>query len=235
VQLDDVPLLVLWPDDGTTRPSYLDSNATDNRKTNDASIVILGEYEGRRFLLTGDMEEDVDPVLLSRGLPTVDVLKVAHHGSGTASSDVLLATVQPGVAVVSVGANNTYGHPNGATMARLRAHSSRVLRTDQDGSVEITLDRTAVTVVSSRVGPGQGATDVSSAAVARTFRLLYDSADVRSEPSRERGSAPIARASAMAPSPLARRRGGGRLAGVAGGCGRSIARSPPGRGGRVAA
>jgi len=235
VQLDDVPLFVLWPDDGTTRPSYLDSNAPDNRKTNDASIVILGEYEGRRFLLTGDMEEDVDPVLLSRGLPTVDVLKVAHHGSGTASSDVLLATVQPGVAVVSVGANNTYGHPNGATMARLRAHSTRVLRTDQDGSVEITLDRTAVSVVSSRAGPGGGATDISSAAVARTFRLLYDSADVRSEPSRERGPAPIARASPMAPSPLARRRGGGRLAGVAGGCGRSIARSPPGRGGRAAA
>ena len=81
-------------------------NATDNRKTNDASIVLLGEYEGRRFLLTGDAEDDVDPVLLSRGLPAVDMLKVAHHGSATASSDVLLATLQPGVAAVSVGAKD---------------------------------------------------------------------------------------------------------------------------------
>ena len=85
--------------------------------------MLLGEYEGRRFLLTGDAEDDVDPVLLGRGLPTVDMLKVAHHGSATASSDDLLAALDPAVAVVSVGASNTYGHPNAGTMARLRAHA----------------------------------------------------------------------------------------------------------------
>jgi competence protein ComEC len=235
LQLDDATLRVLWPDDGTVRPSYLDPNATDNRKTNDASIVLLGEYESRRFLLTGDIEEDVDPILLSRGLPVVDMLKVAHHGSATASSDVLLATVKPGVAVVSVGVNNPYGHPSGATMARLGAHSSRVFRTDQDGTVETTLDRTAVTVASSRTALDPGVTAISSAAVARRFRLLYDSADVRPESPGECGPASVARAAGMAPPPLAGRRGDCGLAGAADGFGWSIARSPPGRGGGAAA
>ena len=235
LRLDDATLSVLWPDDGTTRPDYLDQTATDNRKTNDASIVLLGEYEGRRFLLTGDAEDDVDPVLLSRGLPAVDMLKVAHHGSATASSDALLATVRPAVAVVSVGAKNPYGHPNAATVARLRAHSSRVARTDQEGTVETTLDRTGVMVTTSRAAATPGTPGLSSAAAARPSGLLYDSPDVRPEPSRERGIASVARTSEMAPSPLARRRRDGRVAGLAVAFGGSIARPPPRRGSRAAA
>ena len=235
LRLDDATLDVLWPDDGRTRPAYLDQTATDNRKANDASIVLLGDYEGRRFLLTGDVEEDIDPILLGRGLPVVDMLKAAHHGSATASSDVLLATVLPRVAVVSVGANNRYGHPNPATMARLRTRASHVARTDQEGTVETVLDRTAVTVTSSRAAPPLGTPSLSSAAAAGPLGLLYDSFDVRPEPSRERGLASVARSSEMAPPSLAGRRRDGRLAGAAGSFGRSIARSPPRRGGRAAA
>ena len=234
LRLDDVDLRVLWPDDGTTRPSFLDPNATDNRKTNDASIVLLGEYEGRRFLLTGDAEDDVDPVLLSRGLPRVDMLKVAHHGSATASSDVLLATLQPGVAAVSVGANNPYGHPNGATMDRLRAHSSRVYRTDQNGTIETTLDAASVTVTTSRVAPDSGGTAMSPAA-AHPSGLLYDSVDVYPQPSRVCGPASVAPAAGMVPAPFACRCRDGGMAGMAGEFSRSIARSPPGGGGRAAA
>ena len=234
LSLDDADLRVLWPDDGTTRSSLLDPNATDNRKTNDASIVLLGEYEGRRFLLTGDAEDDVDPILLSRGLPTVDMLKVAHHGSATASSDVLLATLQPGVAAVSVGANNPYGHPNGATMARLRAHSSRVFRTDQDGTVETTLDRTSVTVTSSRGAADSGGPGMSSVAAGRSG-LLYDAVDVDSKPSRECLPVSVARAPGLAHAPFEGSCGDCRVAGLADEFGRSIARSPPGRGGRAAA
>ena len=235
LRLDDATLSVLWPDDGTTRPACLDQAATDNRKTNDASIVLLGEYEGRRFLLTGDAEDDVDPILLSRGLPAVDMLKVAHHGSATASSEAFLAAVRPAVAVVSVGAKNPYGHPNAATMARLRAHSSRVARTDQEGTVETTLNRTAVTVTSSGAPAATGAPGLSSAAAAGSSGLLYDSPDVRPEPPRERGIASVARTSEMALPPLARRRGDGGMAGLARANGGSIARSPPRRGGRAAA
>ncbi len=256
LQLDDATLTVLWPDDGRERPSYLDPNATANRETNDASVVLLGEFEGRRFLLTGDAEDDVDPILIGRGLPAIDMLKVPHHGSATASSDVLLGVLRPSVAVVSVGAKNTYGHPNGGTMARLRAHSSRVLRTDQDGTVDTMLDRTTVKVVSSGAAtadparsrqsaaaatgswPAVGSwpiagTDASPRAPSVRFALLYDSPDVRPEPSRQRGTASVARAPGMAPPPLASRRGDGRLAGMAGGFGWPVARPPP-RGGGLA-
>jgi competence protein ComEC len=255
LELDDATLRVLWPDDGSTRPAYLDPTATDNRKTNDASIVFLGEFEGRKFLLTGDVEDDVDPILLSRGLPTLDMLKVAHHGSATASSDVLLATLRPSIAVVSVGADNTYGHPNGATMARLRAHASKVFRTDQNGTVETTLDGADVTVVASRAGSGGAADSGAGSGVALggalggavrreellptaavpSFALLYASTDVYSQPSRQRGIAAVTRARAVAPPPLASRCRSRGMAGVAGRGRRSIARSPPRRSGGAAA
>jgi competence protein ComEC len=232
VRLDDAALHVLWPDDGTTRSAALDPAATSNRQTNDASLVLLGEFEDRRFLLTGDAEDDVDPILLSRGLPTVDMLKVAHHGSATASSEALLAALRPSVAVISVGAGNTYGHPNGGTLARLQAHSSKVTRTDLDGSVEVTLDRAAVTVAGSR---GRSAAASASETEAVPFGLLYDSIDVRPKPSRERGLAPVVGTTGLAPPPFAGGRRDCRLAGVAGCVGRSASRSPPGRIGGVAA
>jgi competence protein ComEC len=110
------------------------------RGINDVSVVLLGEVAGRRFLLTGDVEDDVDPLLASRGLPSVDILKVAHHGSATASTPAFLDAVHPRVAIVSAGAGNPYGHPARSTIERLRDTGARVLRTDTDGTVSITID-----------------------------------------------------------------------------------------------
>jgi hypothetical protein len=261
LRLDDASLKVLWPDDGTRRPAGLDPAATDNRKTNDSSIVLLGDYEGRRFLLTGDMEDDVDPLLLARGLPAIDLLKVPHHGSATASSEALLTLLHPAVAVISVGAGNTYGHPSQATLGRLRVHASAVLRTDQDGSVETTLDRAGVRVTASGrssaraeatfvLGAKQPSAGILASPVVRgnviaseaiadpvrpEFALLYDSVDVRAQPPRERGSPPVARPSAVAPPTLASSGGDRRLAGEARRVGR-VERGPPaGRSGRAPA
>jgi hypothetical protein len=109
------------------------------RGINDVSVVFLGEVAGRRFLLTGDVEDDVDPRIADRELPPVDILKVAHHGSATASTPAFLDRVLPKVAVVSAGAGNPYGHPARSTIDRLRATGADVLRTDTDGSVAITI------------------------------------------------------------------------------------------------
>lgn len=140
IGIDDISLRVLWPDPGRVPREPPD----DGRAINDVSIVLLGEVAGRRFLLTGDVEDDVDPILAARGLPPIDILKVAHHGSATASSAAFLAGVRPRVAIVSAGAGNRYGHPARSTVERLAATGARVLRTDTDGSVAVTINSRGV-------------------------------------------------------------------------------------------
>lgn len=140
--LDDARLTVLWPDPGTVPAAPADTGTA----INNVSVVLLGEVDGRRFLLSGDIEEGVDPTIVARGLPSVDLLKIAHHGSRTASTDAFLEAVRPAVAVASAGADNRYGHPNPETLARIAAGGARVLRTDRDGTVEIALQRSGVSV-----------------------------------------------------------------------------------------
>ena len=136
IALDDIRFRVLWPDPGRVPLEPPDGG----RGINDVSIVLLGEVAGRRFLLTGDVEDDVDPLLAERGLPPVDILKVAHHGSATASTPAFLGAVQPKVAIVSSGAGNPYGHPAKSTIDRLKETGARVLRTDTDGSIQVSID-----------------------------------------------------------------------------------------------
>jgi competence protein ComEC len=138
IAVDDIRLRVLWPDPGRVPREPPDGG----RGINDVSIVLLGEVAGRRFLLTGDVEDDVDPILATRELPPVDILKVAHHGSATASTPAFLDRVQPRIAIVSSGAGNPYGHPARSTIDRLQATGARVLRTDTDGSVAISISQT---------------------------------------------------------------------------------------------
>ena len=97
--VDDVALEVRWPIRGTVPLQPADGGTA----INNVSVVLLGTVGDRRFLLTGDVEEDVDPSLLAAGLPRVDVLKVAHHGSRTATTDAFLAAVRPRVAIASAG------------------------------------------------------------------------------------------------------------------------------------
>jgi competence protein ComEC len=140
--VDDTHISVLWPDPGGVPPEPSDTGTG----INNVSIVLLGEVAGRRFLLAGDIEEEIDPVLIGRGLRPVDLLKVAHHGSRTASTDPFLDAVRPKVAIASAGTGNPYGHPAPGTIARLRAHGAQVLRTDEDGTVEVTLESSSIGV-----------------------------------------------------------------------------------------
>ncbi|HLQ49778.1 MAG TPA: ComEC/Rec2 family competence protein [Candidatus Dormibacteraeota bacterium] len=143
--VDDLHLRVLWPDPGKVPLEPPDGG----RGINDVSVVLLGEVAGRRILLTGDVEDDVDPLLVARGLPPIDVLKVAHHGSKTASTPAFLDVVKPAVAIVSAGAGNPYGHPARSTLDRLASTGARVLRTDTDGSVEVDIGASGIRVASS--------------------------------------------------------------------------------------
>jgi competence protein ComEC len=135
LEIDDFRFRVLWPDPGTVPERPADGGTA----INDVSIVLLGEVGSHRVLLTGDIEEGVDPALAARGLPTVELLKVAHHGSRTASTMAFLAAIRPSLAIISVGAGNSYGHPTRAALDRLAAVGAQVRRTDLDGTVDVEL------------------------------------------------------------------------------------------------
>jgi competence protein ComEC len=149
LRLDSIDLRVLWPDRGAVAREPPDGGTS----INNVSIVLLGTFGAQRFLLSGDIEEEIDPILIARGLPRVDLLKVAHHGSRTSSTGAFLDALRPRAAIVSVGAVNPYGHPAPETLARIEARGARLYRTDRNGSVEATLDGRTLTIRADRGGP----------------------------------------------------------------------------------
>jgi competence protein ComEC len=104
---------------------------------NELSLVLLARWREHRMLLAGDAEAEfaaVDP-------GDIDVLKVAHHGSDDPGLEALLARTDPELAVISVGVENTYGHPTATTLAALDAASVPVIRTDSASTVALTASR----------------------------------------------------------------------------------------------
>jgi competence protein ComEC len=120
--------------------------------SNDDSMVLLATYGQRRFLLAGDMERRSERRLLEDGLATpVDVLKVAHHGSRTSSTEPFLDAVRPWLTVISAGYDSPYGHPHPSVVARLTARHAEILRTDREGLVTISTDGQRVEVSTYRL------------------------------------------------------------------------------------
>ncbi len=111
-------------------------------EANNNSVVLRLEWGQARFLLTGDLEAEGEEWLLRSGLPlAADVLKVGHHGSGGSSTAGFLAAVRPRYAVISVGADNRFGHPDRAVLERLaQLGGVTVLRTDEQGTIEFITD-----------------------------------------------------------------------------------------------
>ena len=140
--VDEITMRVLWPIRGRVPVDPPDAGTG----INNVSVVIAGEVGTRRFLLMGDVEEAIDPELLAGGLSGVDFLKVAHHGSRTATTQAFVDAVRPLVAVASAGTGNPYGHPTRATLERLTAAGARVLRTDRHGTVVIGFEDRGLTI-----------------------------------------------------------------------------------------
>ena len=109
--------------------------------TNDDSLVMRVRYGKHSFLLCGDAERPIEYRMLSENeLQPADVLKVGHHGSHTSSTQAFLDAVRPVFAIVSVGQDNSYGHPHADVIDRLLDHNAVVYRTDLDGLVSIRTD-----------------------------------------------------------------------------------------------
>jgi competence protein ComEC len=129
-------LEVLWP------PPELLAEAPAETDPNELALVIRARWHDFTMLLTADAEAESTP--LDPG--PIDVLKVAHHGSDDAGLGLLLDRIRPRLAVISVGADNPYGHPTPGTLATLAAHHVPTLRTDLDGTVEIDVRRRTFSV-----------------------------------------------------------------------------------------
>ncbi|MFD9025946.1 ComEC/Rec2 family competence protein [Streptomyces parvulus] len=128
---------VVWPPSGTG-PGAVPSASTEG--PNDASVTLLVRTAGLRLLLLGDLEPPAQRELArspaAAELEGVDVLKVAHHGSAHQDPD-LIRRVAPRLALISCGADNTYGHPAPSTLAALHGRGTTVLRTDRDGPLAV--------------------------------------------------------------------------------------------------
>ena len=111
---------------------FLNSGKYDNE--NDNSNVIYLKYNEIKFLFMGDASTVVEQDLLSKyNLKDIDVLKIGHHGSKTSSSKEFIEEINPNYSIISVGKNNSYGHPNKEVLENLK--NSKIYRTDEDGSI----------------------------------------------------------------------------------------------------
>lgn len=119
-----VRVRVLWPRGGERS---LDAN--------DTSVVLLIEAAGRRALLLGDAEERAQRGVLDAWSGSVDMLKVAHHGSPNGNVPSALAAWSPRIALISVGADNRFGHPSRTALDSLAFVGARIARTDLEGDL----------------------------------------------------------------------------------------------------
>ena len=94
-------------------------------------------------LFTGDIEEEAEKELVNKYNKNLkcDVLKVAHHGSKTSSIQEFLNVAKPKIALIGVGKNNTFGHPNGGVIERLNNIGAKIYRTDKMGEIELSIDK----------------------------------------------------------------------------------------------
>ncbi|MBC7790063.1 MAG: DNA internalization-related competence protein ComEC/Rec2 [Anaerolineae bacterium] len=139
LQVDGVTVRFLAPDSAWMR------TLTD---ANEASVVALVRYGSVRFLLVGDAERLEEEWLLLNHAEALraEVLKVGHHGSNTSTSPAFLAAVRPRLALISVGADNRYGHPSPGVVKALAAAGATVMRTDKLGSVIVRTDGRTIDV-----------------------------------------------------------------------------------------
>ncbi|KRF30638.1 competence protein ComEC [Nocardioides sp. Soil805] len=142
-RVGEVTLQTLWP---LPAGAPLAPEGGEGSAANDASVVLLAVVRGVRILLTGDVEPPAQASLerLLAGVE-VDVLKVPHHGSRHQDLDLLLG-VRARLALVSVGADNDYGHPAPDLLTALTATGAQVRRTDLDGDVVVSVDDGALGV-----------------------------------------------------------------------------------------
>jgi competence protein ComEC len=132
IEMDGVTLDVMapWPEGvGPLEPGESPTNAV--------SVVLHVQYGAFDALLMGDAPSQVERALARSLHGGIEVLKIGHHGSATATDPIWVARAHPAVALISVGRHNRYGHPSPRVLARLRRAGVPVRRTDREGTLDV--------------------------------------------------------------------------------------------------
>jgi competence protein ComEC len=132
---------------GAAQCEIVSPAADDDIDANNESVAIYLDYLDTECLFTGDMEEKAEEEALASGyMIDADILKVAHHGSSTGTSEAFLEAVSPDYAVISCGEGNSYGHPHEQTLDLLEAYGITPYRTDLSGDILFTSDGRTIQV-----------------------------------------------------------------------------------------
>lgn len=120
---------------------------TDTKELNNTSIILKLIFGNTSFLFMGDAENKVEEEILSDNIQA-DVLKIGHHGSEYSTNDNFLNKVNPDYAIISVGENNSYGHPHSTILNKLNERNIEIHRTDKEGTVVVTSDGNNISITS---------------------------------------------------------------------------------------
>ena len=132
IRFGEVEVQILWPPPGT-------------ESSNDDSVVLKLNFRQRSILLTGDIERKAEAALTVSDLKA-DVVKVAHHGSKTSSTDAFVAVTKPHYAIISVGQDSMFGHPHAEVVERWKESGAEVLTTGKCGTITVTTNGTDLSV-----------------------------------------------------------------------------------------
>ena len=129
----DTTIDILWPDT---------SNIIKENILNNNSLVCKLNFKDKSMLCTGDIEEIAEKAILSKysdnlNILNADIIKIAHHGSKTSSITPFINKVRPKIALIGVGKNNKFGHPNFKTIENLEKMGVKIFRTDENGEIQI--------------------------------------------------------------------------------------------------
>ena len=128
---------------------YPDRDMSKETVTNDGSITMRVVYGNNSFMLTGDLPSPIEGWLIKLdekdGELKTDVLKAGHHGSKYSTSSEWLKALSPSVVAISVGKENTYGHPATDTLARIKAQGSQIIETEDVGTIDFVSDGKVIT------------------------------------------------------------------------------------------
>ena len=134
ILIDNLSFNILWPTEKQISENILNNNA----------IVMKLYYKNFSMLFTGDIEEIAEKAILNTYKNKLEIfqstiLKVAHHGSKSSSTQEFLNVVKPKIALIGVGENNLFGHPNPHVVERLEECGTKIFRTDESGEINVQL------------------------------------------------------------------------------------------------